>query len=160
MASLVPENWACTNSYDELTELDGDLLMSLLEESQVNDGDEERLRRVIQSLEAEIDPIMMEGHNSLVEPKLDGFPEDCQFSDASQVDSQDCLTSHDLDINWIDMDDDMTNWCMDPCGGEMDGIIEFGGIGDYSHIFYGVPLEEQEFCSLWQESHESLVMHG
>ncbi|KAA8524069.1 hypothetical protein F0562_010500 [Nyssa sinensis] len=138
MASLVFENWACINN-DEVSEIDGDLLMSLLEESLLDDGNEERLRRVIQSLEAEIDPIMMEDHNSPMEPKLDGFMEDCQLSDVRQVDSQDCLTSHDLDINWIDMDvvalsstyDDMTNnWCMDPCGGEMDGIIEFGEVGD------------------------------
>uniref|UniRef100_A0A5B7ASK9 Uncharacterized protein n=1 Tax=Davidia involucrata TaxID=16924 RepID=A0A5B7ASK9_DAVIN len=164
MASSKPENWACINGNDdfdnfEVTEINGALLMSLLEESQGEECDDERLRSVIQSLEAEIDSNMMDGHDSLVETEWGS-----QLSGGGQVDGHDCSTSHDLDFNWMDMEmvpslpgDDMTNWYMDPCGDEMDGIIEFGGVRDYSHIYYGIPLEENGCGSLWQETNATVM---
>ncbi|KAA8526708.1 hypothetical protein F0562_009063 [Nyssa sinensis] len=158
-SSSLPENWACINGNGdsdkfEVTEIDSAILMSLLEESQGEECDDERLKSVIRSLEAEIDPTMMDGHDSLVElgwgtANMDG----CQLSVGGQVDGQDCLTSHDLDFNWMELDtvpsspgDEMTNWYVEPCGDEMDGVIEFGSVRDYSHMYYGIPLDENGYA--------------
>jgi hypothetical protein len=47
---------------------------------------------------------------------------------------------------------------MDPCGNEVDGIIEFGGLSDYSHVNYGIALdEEQGYRSLWQETYDTIM---
>ncbi|GMP66240.1 hypothetical protein CsSME_00026673 [Camellia sinensis var. sinensis] len=69
VVSVVTENWASINSDAdefekfEIPEIDSALLMSLLEESQADqdcDDDDERLMTVIRSLEAEIDPNVMD----------------------------------------------------------------------------------------------------
>ncbi|KAK9266474.1 hypothetical protein L1049_021386 [Liquidambar formosana] len=171
MASPIFENYACINGDDdfnqfEVSEINGALLMSLLEESQGEVGDDDRLMSVIRSLEAEISPNRTYGLDSPMELEFGVNQEDYQLCNAGQVDGQDCSTSADLDFGWIDMEltssspsDDVTNWYMDPCGDEMDGIIEFGGVSDYSQIYYGVPLEEHGYNSLWQDTYDS-VMYG
>ncbi|CAL5336154.1 unnamed protein product [Camellia sinensis] len=183
-SSSVAENWACMINGDdefdrfEVPEIDTALLMSLLEESQVDqDCDDERLTSVIRSLEAEIefDPNMMDGqddHHLPLQPhhQRDGNLKGCQPSDGAQVDGGDCSDPHDdLDFNWMDVEmapsspsDDIANWYMDPYGGEMERIIEFiDQARDYSHTSYGVPLEEHSgaYGYLWQETHTS-VMYG
>ena len=165
MAASVPENWACINAaadeFDqfEVNKIDGVLLMSLLEESHNEECDDERLTSVIRSLEAEINPIVMDGHDSPMH-ELDN----CQPSEAAQVDDQDSSMAHDLDLYWMDVEmgpaspsDEMTNWYMDPCGDEFDAIIEFGCVSDYSQNLYGVHLEELSYGCLWQETHTSVM---
>ncbi|KAL6975551.1 hypothetical protein U1Q18_024345 [Sarracenia purpurea var. burkii] len=168
-ATSVPENWACINGGDEyefdkfeVLEINGTLLVSLLEESQVEECDDERLTSVIRSLEAEIYPIKIGDHNLPTLLEWGSSSDNCQPSDAAQVDGQDCSAAHDLDFHWMDVEmdpsspsDGMANWYMDPCGDELEGIIEFGGIGD-SLIFFGVPLEEElSYGTLWQGPHST-----
>ncbi|XP_057505748.1 uncharacterized protein LOC130789040 [Actinidia eriantha] len=163
MAVSLPESCSSIN-VDKLVvpEINGALLMSLLEESQGDECDDGRLNDVIRSLEAEIDPkMMMDSHDlSMENIEWGSESEDCQSLDAGHIHGQDCTMSSDLDFNWVDMEmspfspsDEMTNWYMEP----IDGIIEFGGeIRDYSEIYYGVPLEEHAFgSSLWQETYAS-----
>ena len=166
MAASVPENWACINADDdefdqfEVNKIDGAFLMSLLEESHNEECDDERLTSVSRSLEAEINPIVIDGHDSPMH-ELDN----CQPSEAAQVDGQDSSMAHDLDLHWMDVEmdpaspsDEMTNWYMDPCGDEFDAIIEFGGVRDHSQNLYGVVhLEELSYGSLWQETHTSVM---
>ncbi|XP_059664514.1 uncharacterized protein LOC132310349 [Cornus florida] len=168
MASALPENWSHINGSDdfdqfEVPEINTALLMSLLEESQVEECDDERLRSVIQSLEAVIDPNRLDGHDSLVEMEWgSGNLNGCTTpSDGEQLNGQDCSTSLDLDFSWMDVEmvpsspsDEMTNWYMDSFRDGTDGVIE---LGDYSQICYGMPLEEHEYGSLWQESHSSVM---
>lgn len=193
MVSVVSENWSNTKISDELEKIDvldidiNALLMSLLQDSLVENGDDERLLSVIKSLEAEIidphninhvmnvdDPI-----STVVEPmSSEGYLEDCQSSDAWQTNDQDCSISdgyHDLDFSWINgvemvsspMGDDINMWCMDPCGDhELDNrSVEFGEVRDYYYYCQQVfdvvvPLEEPGYSiSLWQETYDS-VMYG
>ncbi|GFZ07605.1 hypothetical protein Acr_19g0005420 [Actinidia rufa] len=160
MAASVPENWACINGDDDefdqfkVNEIDSDLLMSLLEELHGEECDDERLTSMIRSLEAEINPIVMDGHDLPMHNS-----DSCQPSDAAQVDGQDCSMAHDLDLHWMHVEmapaspsDEMTNWYMDPCGDEFDGVR------DHSQNLYGVVhLEELSYGSLWQETHTSVM---
>ncbi|GFQ05754.1 hypothetical protein PHJA_002719500 [Phtheirospermum japonicum] len=126
----------------EFPNIDKSIVMSLLEDSslvQMEDGDDEMLRIVIQSLEREIN-------------KSNEYSEDCRFSDDEQLES--CSTSpdhHRLDFDWIDTEmdysspgDEMTSYFI---GNYTD---EIGVLGDYSEFCYEMPMEEDEYCSLWQ----------
>jgi hypothetical protein len=79
-----------------------------------------------------------------------------------RIDGHDCVVPHDqIGFGWdVDMEpvpSDL-NWYMDPCGNEVDGIIEFGGLSDYSHVNYGIALdEEQGYRSLWQETYDTIM---
>lgn len=96
MASVVAENWEhIEKQQDDLESLEflhvnQGLLMSLLDETQVDDCDDERLSKVIQSLEAEINP--EESHDS-----------NEYWNDESS--GQDWSMPHDLDHhNWMDVE--------------------------------------------------------
>ncbi|XAR68208.1 hypothetical protein NMG60_11003259 [Bertholletia excelsa] len=160
MASSLPENWGLINGeigFDklEVQEIDSALLMSLLEESHAEECDDERLSTVMRSLEAEIDPKMIHGHEFAGDPTSDG----CQLSDFKQVDGQDWPVSHDLEFNWMEIDmvpsspsDDVARWYMGACGDDMQGFIEFDAA---SQLYHGAPPEEHTYSygSLWQETH-------
>ncbi|KAE9456265.1 hypothetical protein C3L33_11824, partial [Rhododendron williamsianum] len=167
--SLVPENWASINDSDydfdqfEVQEIDGALLMSLLEEPSPEDCDDDKLTRVMKSLEAEIDPKIVDGLDLSMELEWGTDSEGFQPFNAAQVDDLDCSISHNLDdFDWMEVEmippsspsDEMDNWYMDPCGDELDGIV---GFGDFSNMYYGVPLEELAYGSLWQETHNSVM---
>ncbi|KAG5551475.1 hypothetical protein RHGRI_009786 [Rhododendron griersonianum] len=170
MAGSLPENWACINGNDhdfdqfEIQEIDGALLMSLLEESSPEDCDNDKLTRVMKSLEAEIDQKIVDGLDLSMDLGLGTDSEGFQpFFDAAQVDYLDGSISHSLDdFDWMEVEmippsspsDEMNNWYMDPCGDELDDII---GFGDFSNMYYGVPLEELAYGSLWQETHNSVM---
>ncbi|XP_010257766.1 PREDICTED: uncharacterized protein LOC104597731 [Nelumbo nucifera] len=159
----------------EVSEIDGDLLMSLLEESQVDqEAEDERLGCVIRSLEAEIDdPNVLGGCGSVVQPELAGRRgscEDCRLQEMGLLEdghhcSGSCASQLSNEFDWIDMDmasstpsDDMGNWYMDSCADEMIvGMVELGEVRDYSQFYYGVPLEENAYSSLWQESYDALM---
>ncbi|XP_050279665.1 uncharacterized protein LOC126720870 [Quercus robur] len=167
MASPVPENCAGNIVGSdiqgiEVSEIDSAILMSLLEESQGEERDEDRLNSLIRSLEEEINSNAMDSQNSSMKP--DFIVEDGQLCIVGNKEGHDCMVSQDqLEFGLIDMEpetsspsDDM-NWYMDLCENEMDGIIEVGGLSDYSHMYYGVSLEEQGYRSLWQETYDTVI---
>ncbi|KAD2145565.1 hypothetical protein R6Q59_019056 [Mikania micrantha] len=141
MASLIQENQQAINDQDdqfdkfESLEIDDTLLMSILEEPQVeNECDDERLSSVIRSLEAEISPIVIDDHDMSLELEWnvdwEGYPINQNLN---------------LESNWMDMDDDIY---IHECE---DGIIEYGGVKDYSQTSYGKNIEEYGYGALWQE---------
>ncbi|KAL0443723.1 UNVERIFIED_CONTAM: hypothetical protein Slati_2095000 [Sesamum latifolium] len=140
----------------EFLNIDNSLVMSLLEDSEVEDGDSERLRTVIQSLEAEI----MSQNSGFGTYDSEGCSDDCRSCDVKQQLSS-CSTSPDrcLDFEWIDMETDYS--CLnDEVGNYFSGqftdriestMFELGGEVDYSQVFsYAVDMEEDEYCGLWQ----------
>ncbi|KAK4438992.1 hypothetical protein Salat_0233800 [Sesamum alatum] len=139
----------------EFLNIDNSLVMSLLEDSEVEDGDNERLRTVIQSLEAEI----MSQNSCLGTYDLEGCSDDYRSSDLEKLSS--CSTSPDrsLDFEWIDVETDYS--CLnDEVAGYFSGqftdkidnsMFELGGEVDYLQGFsYSMAMEEDEYCSLWQ----------
>ncbi|KAL8148712.1 uncharacterized protein LOC141708416 [Apium graveolens] len=161
MASFVPENYESTICCEFNT--DSALLLSqLLDESHVEECDDERLTNVIRSLEAEIiEPAMMtidddsfmdlEWDDNFVE--IQNYISDGPVEDV--MNGQDCSTSSDIEdldnYNWMDMED----------------MIEFRGVRDdfyycswynndnyddnqYTHVTN--TLEEQNYGSLWQDT--------
>ncbi|KAL3651085.1 hypothetical protein CASFOL_007488 [Castilleja foliolosa] len=125
--------------------IDKSLVMSLLdfEDSsfaQMEDGDDETLRAVIQSLEREID-------------STDEYSENYRLSDDEQPES--CSTSsvnYGVDFDWVDAemdyscpDNEITSYFI---GNYIDH--ELGILGDYSEFCYEMPMEEDEYFSLWQ----------
>lgn len=169
MASLLPENSGIHRSDDlegiEVSEINGALLMSLLEESPGDDNDDEGLKSVMQSLEAEISPIIMGNPDLGIKSKLVSEEEDNhKLFMMDQMEGNDCLESLDLNFGWVDIQtapsspsDDM-NWYMEPSEiNEMDAIIEFGGVSDYSQICYAPPLDEAGYGSLWEETYDTIM---
>ncbi|KAL3508825.1 hypothetical protein ACH5RR_028226 [Cinchona calisaya] len=166
MASLIQENMACMNNNEEglnpeIPQRDDTILMSFLEDPVQLDQhcDDERLRGVIQSLEAAINnPILINGHGSLD----DGYQlQDCLFD---QLMSNDNSVSHDdLDFSWMDLemssfcspsDHDISCWYDQVCEDDVGYnymIDQYGGVRDYSETF----LEEHIYSSLWQETNNN-----
>lgn len=151
MASMVAENWEnifdsndCSENF-ELSPRNHNLLMSLLDETQIDDcDDDERLTKVIQSLQAELDSA---DHCDLV---------DCQSSvDESYSQGYPTLVStatNDLDLHWMDVEIMPTSpswYNMDHHHGQgmmMSTSDEFGWIKNPSFS----PLEaDQDYGSLW-----------
>lgn len=150
LGSFVPaESW-CMNGYDEsgnldFTQIDGALLMSLLDDTQVvvEDYDDERLRGVIQSLEAEI--------------TVDG-DKNCQPSDAGQLDGgQDVSEFNGLDLRMMEMvdmemepsfpNDGINYWYHCDDHHEMDGVDEYCSRVHFEDI--------NDYGFLWQETNAS-----
>ncbi|KAK4438989.1 hypothetical protein Salat_0233500 [Sesamum alatum] len=133
----------------EFLNIDNSLVMSMLDDSEVEDGDNERLRTVIQSLEAEI----MSQDSCLGTYDSEGCSDDYRSSDS-------CSTSPDrsLDFEWIDVETDYS--CLnDEVAGYFSGqftdkiensMLELGEV-DYSQVYnYSMAMEEDEYCRLWQ----------
>ncbi|KAI3786465.1 hypothetical protein L1987_40162 [Smallanthus sonchifolius] len=149
MASLIQENWVSINDqYDfdnfETLEIDDTLLMSILDEPHVEDEcDNERLSSVIRSLEAEISPFVIDDRDMSLELEWN-----TDWENSHQIlTSQNYLKSQDIEHNWMEMDDMYIEGYEDGMG----GIIEFGGVKDYSQISYGNNIEEHGYGALWQE---------
>lgn len=162
MASPMPESLACnTGDADfqgiEVSEIDGAMLMSFLEESQGEERNEDGLNSIIRSLEAEINSDTMEGRDLTLDPEFIGDVEDGRLR--RHMDGHDCAVPHDqLGFGWVDMEPQPVPWYMEPCEIEMDGVIEFGGLSDYSHMNYGIALDqEQGYRSLWQETYDTIM---
>ena len=131
----------------EFSEANNVLLMSLMEETQEDEFyGNDRLVSIIQSLEQEI-----------TDPKLDR---------SAQVDGHNCSGSISDDFSWIDMEvassspfHEMNAWS--PCGDEMDGmVLEYGvgnGISDYSQIYCGVFLEQQQMENYLLQDQNDIV---
>lgn len=164
---MVHENLGGINGQDgfdklETSEIDNSLLMSFIDEFQMEEEgiecDDERLMSVIQSLQAEIDPFLLEGHDSSEEIEWDENWTSNQISNGHHMDhDQDCstTTSDGLDhFNWMEMDDVSASYmeCHD------DEIAHLRGVSNYSQMCYGVvPFEEQGYASLWQETYAPFV---
>ncbi|KAI6690252.1 hypothetical protein NL676_027080 [Syzygium grande] len=163
-SSVARECWASTSMIDD--ELEGsvsnDILLSLLEElPKGEERDDEQLNDVIRSLEAEINLDMVDSHDLVGELEFTG--------DSFEEHGRRCTTGNStepFDFDWIDMEmapsspsDDM-NWYMDQYEDDemMNNMVEFGVISDYSQIYYGVPLEEQGYGSLWQDTYDEMIM--
>lgn len=156
MASMVGENWGHVDGQDwsensELSSRNHNLLMSLLDDqTQIDECDDERLTKVIQSLQDELDSSADHfawGSDDLV---------DCQSSIDDESYGQGCpsMAALDLDLHWMDVEmmptspsgDHMGSWCMDHHGqGTMiddGGVNEFGFVKNNSSPFLEV---EQDF---------------
>ncbi|CAL9016804.1 unnamed protein product [Prunus brigantina] len=154
---------------DELMGSNRFILMSLLEELQEEDRDDERLNIVIQSLEAELVniPSTMDSE-STVQDVEDGN----LWNVVGGLDGQECSVSSSVDFDqmgWFDVDqvacspsDDM-NWYMDSCCCEY--VMDCPAAGSewiddyYCHVSYGVGLEEHAYSSLWQENVYDSIMY-
>ncbi|XP_011045592.1 PREDICTED: uncharacterized protein LOC105140446 [Populus euphratica] len=160
MASLLPENISIKTGDDDLKGIEGfdddALLMSLLEESQGDhESNEERLRSVIQSLEAEINPsIMSDGYETAMDPAE--MPRDGEDTDELPKTAE--MESLGLDFELVDMevvpsspgDHDMNYWYMEPSEND---IVEFG-VTNYFQFGHEAAMEEHGYSSLWQESYD------
>ncbi|KAK9070559.1 hypothetical protein SSX86_010961 [Deinandra increscens subsp. villosa] len=149
MASLIQENWVSINdqyNFDtfETLEIDDTLLMSILDEPHVEEEcDNERLSSVIQSLEAEINPIVIDDRDMSLE--LEWITD---WENTHQLlTSQNYLKSYDTEYNWMEMDDTYMQGYEDG----MDGIIEFDSVKDFSQISYENNNQEHGYGALWQE---------
>ncbi|KAL0406590.1 UNVERIFIED_CONTAM: hypothetical protein Slati_3972900 [Sesamum latifolium] len=156
-AAILTENCSFSASLDDLNDvefsnIDSSFIMSLLDDSQVEGGDDQRLISVIQSLEAEIMT-----PNSFLETNSECYLEDYAFSDVEQMDG--CSTSSDhVYFEGIDMDvsymstltDDMTSYFIDQSAEEMENVVEFVGLRDYSQVCCGLAMEEDDYSGLWQ----------
>ncbi|XP_031250313.1 uncharacterized protein LOC116108184 [Pistacia vera] len=158
MASMVAETWAYINGEDdsngvEVWKFNDALLMSLLEEPHGEEYNNEQVNKVIQSLEAEINANMLEaGRDLAMEPEF--------LNVGDNEDGENCLSS--MEFEWEEMElvpsspsDDM-NWCMDQYENELDFMVDYGHVSDYSQIYNVVSFEEQSFCSLWHETYDTL----
>lgn len=132
----------------EFSNIDDSLVMSLLEDSQVEDGDEERLRAVIQSLEAEI----MSQNSCFEAYDLEGCQDNYRFCDAEQSGSCSTSPDHRLDFDWIDMETFQTDYSI-PDDEMTSYFIELGGVGDYSQVYsYGMAMEDDDYSDLWRSA--------
>ncbi|PIM98695.1 hypothetical protein CDL12_28822 [Handroanthus impetiginosus] len=131
------------DNYIELSHIDNSFIMSLLEDSQVDDiRDDVRLRSVIQSLEAEI-----LNEDSFLEAKSDEYCYE-QLSDIEQMNSF-CTSANHLDFEWMDQMD---------LGSYSDvhfeeNMMELeGATRDFdSQICVGMDIEEANEIGLWHE---------
>ncbi|CAN6694033.1 unnamed protein product [Malus baccata var. baccata] len=179
-------NYASMNDNDayafevhEGMETNGAILMSLLEELQEEDRDEERLNSVIQSLEAEIiKPTILGSDGSSNTDSECIAIKDLEDSNLWNIvgglDGQDCSRSPSSDdcnhLGWFEMDqvacsprNDM-NWYVDSCEyDQMDNcpIDHCEWVGDYSHVYCnGVGIEEGHvYSSIWQETAYDSIMY-
>lgn len=167
---------ACNNGHDEfdnfeLPQDDEALLMSLLDDTQVDDCDCEKLYSVMRSLEAEIDQQTIdddqksssEDNNNWTSVLSDHDHDHAHFEGHDKL-----RPDHGLDFDWMDMvpsspsDVMASSWYMDPCGDEMDAVTQFGSGKDlyYFQHLNGISFEDHECYSsgnLWQETNASLV---
>lgn len=167
MASMVADNWESVDGHNDFidtenSQIDQSVLMSLLDESQNEDCDDERLKNVMRSLEAEITPNSTDCY-SFDNLEWEGYPVECQSSSQESINDLEFSKLHDLDFQWMDLEmdpsspcDGMASWYIniDPYEQEMGAVTEFDGLKNYSEIIsYGTPLmEEHDYGLLWQET--------
>ncbi|OIS96758.1 hypothetical protein A4A49_18313 [Nicotiana attenuata] len=125
----------------EFSKIDTDILMSFLEESEIEESNEEKIKTVILSLEAEITPVLITDSNSLKHIEADCHDSnDFQLYDiASEEES--CSTSFDLEFEWTDSE------------------MEFIDTRDFSQMYDRVMLMEDHghHTSFSEETCESML---
>lgn len=134
-----------------------ELIMSFLEEesplenhSSINKEEEEKLNRVIRSLEVEI---------NMSSPTIEARKMDLQQTISGLEDDFGWLNDFDIGLISSQNDDEMMNWCAELS--YMDGVVdstvlEIEGGDYYSHINYGLTFEEPTL-SLWQENNDVVM---
>ncbi|KAK7244013.1 hypothetical protein RIF29_38830 [Crotalaria pallida] len=159
MASQVSEILAFNNGEDdgvsemEVMEINGSLLMSLMEESPCDESDDDQLDSLIKSFEAEISGSKMDGHDSAStgsELVISNIGEDTQSWNIGEMDGQDYYwaSSSEFGVEWVDMDlmpsspFDDKSWLIDHYGDGMD-----------NKVYDGFAMGEHGFNSLWQDSY-------
>lgn len=147
------------SDHDQAMEIFKDelMIMSFLEEespvenhSSINEEEEEKLNRVIKSLEVEINV----SSSSVIESrKLD-----LQQTKSGLEDDFGWLNDFDIGVISSQNDDEMMNWCTELS--YMDGVdssvLEIEGGDYYSHINYGLTFEEPTY-SLWQDNNDVVM---
>ncbi|KAF9588744.1 hypothetical protein IFM89_015181 [Coptis chinensis] len=132
----------------EISELDGELMMALLEESHIEEAEDERLGSVIRSLEAEIN--QPKGIHESFEYPIADF-----HSSFDWIDIEMASTSNDDDIGkWYTYSIENDILDMTEFGDNNDMALlsqTFGNIEDYSQLYYG---DEHVFGSLWQGTYD------
>ncbi|KAK4355326.1 hypothetical protein RND71_024297 [Anisodus tanguticus] len=151
-----------TNLLNQEIQIDSAVLMSFLDEPHMEYCDDEKLRSLIQSLEAELDyPITY----SPTAPNLDCYEGDCINSSTEIYHYEDNLYAKsapdgedsseelvDVDFSWMDMEISSST---SPSNNEM---IEFQmGSDIYSQSFTCIPIEEEVYDSLWLQTDLSMV---
>ncbi|KAF5205008.1 hypothetical protein FRX31_005408 [Thalictrum thalictroides] len=143
----------------EISETDAALLMALLEESHVEEAEDERLTSVIQSLKEEID--------RCDEDVISDDIWDCSGSSMSGFD--DSIDWTDIDMTSTSLSDGMENndWYASSIENEFVVMADFknsdinnniyfsqmaSNIADYSQFSYA---DDHEYSSLWQETYDS-----
>ncbi|KAL2247249.1 UNVERIFIED_CONTAM: hypothetical protein Sindi_2577200 [Sesamum indicum] len=155
-ATILAENCSFGENLDELNDvefsnIDSSFIMSLLDDSPVEGGDDQTLISVIQSLESEIMT-----PNSFLETNSECCLEDYAFSDVEQM--YGCSTSSDHvyfegidgDMSYMSLTNDMTSYFIDQSADLMENVVEFVGLRDYSQVCCGVAIEEDDYNGLWQ----------
>lgn len=160
MASLAPE---CLERAGEegmdAPEISGNLLMELLDESHLEEAEDDRLGCVMRSLEAEIGGGIM-AVDSIIHAREDC--EDCGLDDIlSDLDSHDCSGSSayllDDPFDLVEMEvvagsssgGDMGGWYVDECLAE-GGMVGYGDVRENSFYYYGESSMEQAYGPLWE----------
>lgn len=156
---MVAENWEHVDGHDgsenfELSPRNHNLLMSLLDETQIDDcDDDERLTKVIQSLQAELD--FVDHYESWESDNL----VDCQSS-VDESYGQGCpsmMAPNEVDLHWMDVEilpaspsGEVGNWYVDHHHGQgvSDGDVndQFGWI---KNNFSPIEVDHQDYGSLW-----------
>lgn len=144
--------------FDQSMEIFNDelMIMSFLEDespveihSNINEEEEEKLNRVIRSLEVEI---------NTSSPPIESRKVDLQQTKSGLEDDFRWLNDFDIGVISSQDDDEMMNWCTELS--YMDGVdssvleIEVGDY--YSHINYGITFEEPTL-SLWQDNNDVVM---
>ncbi|OWM81020.1 hypothetical protein CDL15_Pgr007051 [Punica granatum] len=151
----------------EVLEINSSILKSLLEDAQGDDQDYDQLNDVIRSLEAEIDPSSLAGHDLGTHTKvindLVAGDENSTINSRGRDGSRDWSEYSSDDFSWIDMDTvpsspgEGMDWYMEEFGDEMNCLTQFGCIGDYYQYPQVYSSEEPAYGSLWHEtSHEMM----
>ncbi|CAN4104323.1 unnamed protein product [Withania somnifera] len=149
---MASENWpACNNIISDDTDLlnqmeipdfDSTILMSFLDESQMEYCDDEKLKSLIQSLEAELEYPISIINNPAATPNYLGS-EDNSSEELVDID----------DFSWMDMEMSSSTSPSDNYS-----MIEFQvGSDNYSQFLTCIPIEEQVYDSLWLQTDLSVV---
>ncbi|KAL1538379.1 hypothetical protein AAHA92_27134 [Salvia divinorum] len=122
---------------DELLNMDSSLVMSFLEDSQVEEGDDGQVSRAMETYFSD-----------------SGSSEECHFSEEVVDDHCTSLSHHQQDFEWIDVEMDYSCPSYEATEyfiGCMDGdMADVGGLVDYSQICNGMVIEGDGYIGLWQ----------
>lgn len=157
----MPSEWS-EKVVEDTPEVSGALLMALMDETHLEDAEDERLGRVIRSLEKEIGPIEVGNRSGPVESEggnhddsMDRGLDSLELMDGGDYSGSTWHISDPFD--WVDVDmgpssqfDGIGNWYLDTCANEI-GMVGFEELRDYSYC-YGDASIEHAYSPLWQES--------
>lgn len=131
---------------DELININTSLVVSFLEDSLVEEGDDQVLRAMMESLEPEIT-----NHDSCSETYFsdEGSSEECLSEEVE------CCSSishhHNQDFEWMDMEMDYSCPSYEITGYFVSrNMVEHSGLEDYSQVCDGMTMEEDGYIGLWQ----------